>query len=186
MSVIKKLYDKKLLTSQPKFVTEATQYEVIMGSNAYGVSDDTSDMDIYGFCIPPKDVIFPHLGGVILGFDKNYPKFEQFQQHHVIDKSAMGGHGREYDFSIYSIVKYFSLCMDNNPNMIDSLFVPRRCILHSTAVGNMVRENRKLFLHKGSFHKFKGYSFSQLHKIKTKKPRGSRKEVVDKYGLSCC
>jgi hypothetical protein len=58
--------------------------------------------------------------------------------------------------------------MDNNPNMIDSLFVPRRCILHTTQIGEHVREYRKEFLHKGSWHKFKSYSFSQIHKLRTK------------------
>jgi hypothetical protein len=73
--------------------------------------------------------------------------------------------------------------MENNPNMIDSLFVPERCVLHSTEIGNMVRENRKLFLHRGCWHKFKGYAFSQLHKMRTKSPEigSKRAELVDKY-----
>ena len=29
-------------------------------------------------------------------------------------------------------------------------------------VGNLVREKRKLFLHKGAWPKFKGYAYSQL------------------------
>jgi hypothetical protein len=56
--------------------------------------------------------------------------------------------------------------MDNNPNMIDSLFVPRRCILHTTQIGEHVREYRKEFLTKGSWYSFKGYSYSTIQKIK--------------------
>ncbi len=67
--------------------------------------------------------------------------------------------------------------------MIDTLFVPRRCILYSTVVGELVRENRKLFLHKGAWHKFKGYAYSQMHKMKTKKPIGKRKETIATYGF---
>ena len=33
---------------------------------------------------------------------------------------------------------------------------------------NASSENRKLFLHKGAWFKFKGYSFSMLHKAKQK------------------
>ena len=55
--------------------------------------------------------------------------------------------------------------MENNPNVIDSLFTPVNCVLHSTRVGNLVRENRRLFLHKGAWPKFKGYAYSQLHKM---------------------
>lgn len=178
-SIIDRLASKQLV-QPPGFLRANVQYEVLMGSVAYGVSTDTSDMDVYGFCIPPKNVIFPHLDGKIEGFGKQKNRFEQWQQHHIKDVSAK----KEYDFAIYSIVKYFQLCMQNNPNMIDSMFVPRRCILHSTAVGELVRENRKMFLHKGSWHKFKGYAYSQVHKMKIKNPEpgSTRYEMVQKYG----
>jgi len=171
---------KKQLLSPPSFMRNNVHYEVMMGSVAYGVSSDDSDIDVYGFCIPPKSVIFPHLNGEILGFGKKRDRFDQYQQHHILDKS----NGKEYDITIYSIIKFFQLCMDNNPNMIDSLFVPRRCILHSTQVGEHVRENRKAFLHKGSWFKFKGYAYSQVHKMKIKKPdpTSNRYEMVQKYG----
>ncbi len=171
-----------LLKSPPKFLETGVQYEVVMGSIAYGVAEDHSDMDIYGFAIPPRDWVFPHLRGEISGFDESGPQFEQIQQHHMLDKSARGGKGREYDLVIYSIIKYFRLLMDNNPNIIDSLFVPRNCVLYSTAVGEMVRENRHLFLHKGCWAKFKGYAYSQVHKMRTKVPEGGRQAIIDEYG----
>ena len=151
-----------------------------MGSVAYGVSSDTSDIDLYGFCVPPKNIVFPHLSGEINGFGRQHKRFEVWQQHHVKDESAK----KQYDLSIYNIVKFFSLCMDNNPNMIDSLFVPRRCVLHSTQIGEHVREHRKEFLHKGSWHKFKGYAYSQVHKMRTKEPEISshRYEIKIKFG----
>lgn len=173
---------KKGLIKPPKWLIDNCAYLTIMGSNAYGVSNDSSDFDIYGFCIPPKKVVFPHLDGEIIGFGRQSKRFGQWQEHHIVDKQALGGKGREYDFSVYSIVKYFSLAMENNPNMIDSLFTPERCVLHCTKIGNMVRENRKLFLHKGAWQKFKGYSHSQLHKMNSKKPEGKRKAGVEKYG----
>lgn len=181
-SAVQDLAKKKLLSAPPRFLVNGVQYEVIMGSVAYGVSSDTSDMDVYGYCIPPRDDVFPHLRGEIPGFGEATPRFEQFQQHHIQDPSALGGRGREYDLTIYSIVKFFHLCMENNPNIIDSLFVPRNCVLYSTAIGEQVREQRKLFLHKGAWPKFKGYAFSQLHKIRSKKPQGKRKAMVEEHG----
>lgn len=171
-----------LITAAPAFLDSNIQYEVVMGSTAYGVSQDTSDFDVYGYVIPPKDWIFPHLRGDIPGFDPVKEKFEQFQQHHIFDASALGGRGREYDFAMYNITKYFRLLMDNNPNIVDSLFVPRNCVLHSTAVGEMVREQRQVFLHKGCWAKFKGYAYSQMHKIRTKKPEGSRVKIIEEFG----
>jgi len=178
MSLVDKLHKRNLI-SPPGFLIHNTHYEVMMGSIAYGVNEEgASDIDVYGFCIPPKDVIFPHLKGEILGFGKQTQRFEQYQQHHIEDKQAK----KQYDLSIYNIVKYFQLCMENNPNMIDSLFVPRRCIIHSTKIGNIVRDNRLIFLHKGCWYKFKGYAYSQMHKMESKEPEGKRKEIIEKFG----
>lgn len=172
-----KLYAAGVI-SPPKFLASNTAYETIMGSEAYGVSKDTSDKDIYGFCIPPKDVIFPNSVGKIYGFDEVH-KFEQYQQHHV------KWNKKTYDLNIYNIVKFFRLCMDNNPNMVDSLYTPIQCVLHASFVGGMVREKRDIFLHKGCWVKFKGYAYSQLHKMKIKNPdkEGKRRELVEKHGF---
>jgi len=150
-SIVQKLEQKGLLNSPPSFLKNGVQLEVLMGSVAYGVANDTSDMDIYGFCV---------------------------QQHHIEDKEAR----KEYDVCIYSVVKFFQLCMENNPNMVDALFVPRRCVLYSTAMGELVRENRRLFLSKACWPKFKGYAYAQLHKMRTKKPEGSRIAIIEEYG----
>jgi len=32
------------------------------------------------------------------------------------------------------------------------------------------------------WHRFKGYAYSQLHKMETKNPEGKRKELIEKYG----
>lgn len=181
-SIVQQLYEKRLLANAPKFLSTTVQYEVIMGSVAYGVSNDTSDMDLYGFCIPPRDYVFPHLRGEIAGFSAPGPQFDQFQQHHIHDRDAEGGKGREYDVTLYSIVKYFRLLSENNPNIIDSLFVPRRCILYSTQIGELVRENRKLFLHKGVWPKFKGYAYAQVRRMRSQQPKGKRKKTREEYG----
>lgn len=184
-SIVTKLAERGLI-SPPPFVSGSVQYEVIMGSEAYGVSSDDSDRDIYGFCIPPKSVVFPHLAGEIIGFDPQKKRFEQFDQHHVQDSEARNGRGCEYDFAIYNIVKYARLVMDNNPNMIDSLFVPDRCVVFITEIGQMFRDARRDFLTKRSYHTCKGYAFQQAKKMRNKKPKpGSKRyEDVKKHGYS--
>jgi hypothetical protein len=72
--------------------------------------------------------------------------------------------------------------MENNPNMIDSLFVPRECITHTTRVGEMVREKRHTFLHKGAWHRYKGYAYAQLNKMGKKDGDGKRQASIAKYG----
>lgn len=181
-NVVKTLQEQGKI-NPPNWVAENTQYLTIMGSVAYGVSNDTSDMDLYGFTIPPKDMVFPHLRGEIPGFGRQIQRFEQFQKHHVVLEDPRGEkHNREVDMSVYSIVKYFQLCMMCNPNMIDSMFTPERCVLVNTKIGRIMRDNRKLFLSKKAWHSFKGYAYAQLRKATTKKPEGKRVETVEKYG----
>jgi predicted nucleotidyltransferase len=181
MSTLQRLTDRGLI-KPPRWLPGNVQYETIMGSVAYGVSADTSDVDVYGWAIPPKEEVFPHLRGEVPGFGTPRPRFEQYQEHHVRDQDALAGHGRTYDLTTYGIVKFFNLALENNPNIIDSLFTPVNCILHSTRVGNLVRENRRQFLHKGAWPKFKGYAYSQVHKLSIKMPRGKRAVLVQKHG----
>jgi hypothetical protein len=152
--------EKRELIKPPSFLATNTMYLTRMGSTAYGVSTDNSDLDVYGVCIPPRDYIFPP--NYIEGFDTRDLTFHQWQQHHILDKSANGGKGCSYDFSIYGIINYFKLVMDNNPNVLESLFVRREHIMHITNSWGVVRDNRKLFLHKGVVHKMRGYSYNQL------------------------
>jgi len=175
MSSVCQRLGRKLLIAPPKWLSNAVQFEVLHGSEAYGVSSDDSDRDIYGFAVPPRDIVFPHLRGEILGFGKPTKRFDQFQAHHVECD------GRTYDLTFYNVVKFFDLCMGCNPNMIDALFVPRRCVLYTTAIGELVRENRRMFLHRGAWFKFKGYAYSQYSRLEGKNSTGKRKELIEKY-----
>lgn len=167
--------------SYPSWMKSCVHYEVITGSVAYGISDDTSDMDIYGWCIPPKRILFPYAENNLFGFDE--PEvFRQFQKHGVVDPSANAGKGQSYDFTIFNIVDFCKKCMECNPNMLDALFVPRRCILHSSSIAEMIRQNRDLFLSKKAFHKFTGYLHSQMSKL-DRQPIGKRKELVERMGF---
>ncbi|WP_435009409.1 nucleotidyltransferase domain-containing protein [Tundrisphaera lichenicola] len=181
MSTLQRLTERGLV-KPPRWLPGNVQYETIMGSTAYDVSTDSSDLDLYGWAIPPKDDIFPHLRGEIPGFGNPAGRFEQYQEHHVQDRDALAGHGRTCDLTIFGVVKFFALAMENNPNIIDSLFTPTTCVLYSTKVGHLVRENRRLFLHKGAWSKFKGYAYSQLHKIAIKQPQGKRATLVAEHG----
>lgn len=166
---------KAQVAHPPSWLPDQTIYEVMMGSVAYGVSDDSSDVDVYGLCVPPQRIVFPHTVGVIHGFDKP-EAFDIWQEHHLrVD-------GTEYDFSIFNVVKFMALLRENNPNIVDALFVPPRCVLHMTPAGQIVRDRRRQFLHKGSWHKFRGYAFAQLHKARTKDPTGKRAAIREQFG----
>lgn len=161
MNLIKELTDKNI-AHPPIWLPDATQYLTKMGSQAYGCSDDDSDLDIYGFCIPPLDMIFPHLRGEILDFGDQHQRFKNHQEHHLLHDNF------NYDISIYSIVHYFHLLMENNPNMTDSIFTYDTDVIFQTKISKLVRDNKHIFLHRGAYHRYTGYAHSQFHKIKNK------------------
>lgn len=162
----------------PHFVRGSIQFEVRTGSEAYGISHEDSDQDIYAFCIPEKQMVFPI--NEIIGFGTKPQRFEQFIAHHLEYK------GKGIDLTIFNITKFFDLCMCCNPNMLDALFVPNNCINHITKIGAMIRERRKDFLHRGYWHKAKGYAYSQLNKIRTidriNEVEGKRRLDIEKHG----
>lgn len=177
--LLQDLQQRQLLRKHPpSWMVDSVQYLTMMGSVAYGVADVGSDIDIYGFCIPPKRIVFPHIQGWVPGFENQPEVFDQWQEHHIQDVNAAGGSGREYDFSVYNIVKYFTLVMDNNPNMVDSLFTPERCVLWQTPLAVHVRENRHIFLSKKAWYTFKGYAWQQRTKMRNR----SREVLVNFLG----
>lgn len=171
MSVVKKLSKLNLIHPPYDFCTD-THYEVMMGSVAYNVTSDTSDMDVHSICTPNVEMIFPHLTGHINGFGDEPKTFDTYQQHHVKHNNKM------YDVVIYSIVKAFNLAKDNNPNVLDMLWVPNNCILHIDHIGKHIRHNRRHFLSKISYHKFRGYSNAQMKRMLT----SNRTDLIEKHG----
>lgn len=167
--------------SPPSWLPNNVGFLTVMGSTAYGVSTDDSDLDIYGFCIPPREIVFPHLAGVIPGFGDQGQRFEQWQEHHIKNPD---GKDQTYDFAIFGIVKYFQLCMDNNPNMLNSLFVPDSCIMEISEVGHHTRARRREFLHRGAWPKFKGYAYGQMGKIRNKvaSANPARAKDIERFG----
>ena len=163
---------KEGLIQPPKWLIDNLQFLGCSGSISYGVSSNTSDIDCFGYCIPPKDIVFPYANNIV-GFGTNKERFRIWSKHHV---KTLDGQ-KTYDFSIYNIVDYFNLMLENNPNMIDILFLPRHCILHSTQINEIIRENRKLFLSKLVFPKFRGYAYSQISKMINKKETTNEKRM---------
>ena len=180
-SVVARLHDRGLI-HPPPWLPGNVIFEGMTGSVAYGCNEtDSSDRDIVGICIPKKRSIFPHLDGHIPGFGPTPNRFDVFQAHHVREKDT----GNEYDLAIYSIVRFFDLAARNNPNILELLFLPARCVRKSSLIYDLIRQNRRLFVHKGLWHKFRGYAYSQLHKVRKGSNRSNpkRRESVRKFGF---
>lgn len=120
-------------------------FEGMAGSHLYGTNTIDSDVDTRGVVVPPMNVLL-----------------DPFNEFNVKD-SFDGG---EDDRALYSIKKFFKLCADNNPNVLELLFVPPDKTTISSPYWEKIVENRHLFLSKNIKHRFLGYAFSQLEKIK--------------------
>ena len=115
------------------------------GAHAYGLATETSDLDIKGIAIPPKEYF--------LGFLK---RFEQAES-------------KQPDMSIYDIRKFFQLACDCNPNIIEVLWCDDGDVIQANWIGEAFRHFRASFLSKKARHTFSGYAHAQLKRIKTHK-----------------
>ena len=162
--------------NKPKWM-EGYSYLTVMGSRAYGSAIEDSDYDFYGFVVPPVEIVFPYLSGDIAGFGNQKQAFNQLQ----IQGTESKTYG-DVDISIYNIVRYFHLVMGNNPNMLDSLFVPSEAIVYADEVGKFVRYWRHSFLSQKLYHTFRGMAWSHMKRITSRTREGKRKDYVEKYG----
>lgn len=123
-----------------------------VGSRAYGIHRPDSDHDQAGVMIPPAKYFF--------GLDK----FEQFRGFPPEDITVSD---KPQDKVIYDIRKAISLISDNNPNMLDLLFSPEKCIVVLKPEWQVILDNRELFISKKCRHTYSGYAFAQLRRINT-------------------
>jgi predicted nucleotidyltransferase len=125
-----------------QYVEDHTIFECIVGSQAYGTNSPESDTDKAGVMIPGKEY---HYG---------LKRFDQFQGYPGEDKT------------VYNFQKAVKLITENNPNMLDLLCIPERCVLKITPYWQEVMDNAGLFISKKCKFTFSGYAISQLNRIK--------------------
>lgn len=129
-------------------INDNMMFLFIRGSQAYGTNNAQSDEDIGGICLPTREVI--------LGVNK----FEQ-------DDRWVDENGEKVDKSIYNFNKAMDLFCENNPNMLDFLYAPERCIKFETDEWAKVRDIRDEFMCIKSKWTYQGYAVSQLNRIKS-------------------
>jgi len=117
-------------------------YEVLSGSHAYGLSTLESDEDYRGILIPPIEF-----------FLSPFKHIEQYES-------------RNPDRCIFEIRKFIKLAADNNPNVLEILFVDEKFIKTMTKEGKKIRDIRDMFLSAKCKFSYSGYAVSQLKRIK--------------------
>lgn len=126
------------------WLDQRTIYLARHGSYAYGTNVPTSDRDVRGIAVPPKEYFLGCLH-----------RFEQAEQK------------GDPDIVVFDLRKFMNLAADCNPNVLEILYVAPEDRLKVHPAAELLLQERRLFLSKKARHTFSGYAMSQLKRIET-------------------
>jgi predicted nucleotidyltransferase len=134
------------------------------GSHLYGCNVATSDEDTRGFAVPSADYLLGR---------------KQWEQHET----------KEPDCVIWSFPKFFNLLERFSPNTAEILFAPKEHILKATEAGQLMINNRNLFVSKKLIKPMQGFAFGEWKKAvdyfeQMRKLGAQRKEHIATFGYS--
>ena len=134
-------------------------YEYVRGSHAYGLDLPTSDVDTGGIYMAPAEQL---LG---LGLD--------YQDQISSEKN---------DDTWLELNKFFQLLLKSNPTVLESLFVPERCIKYEHPIMTEIKKHRDKFITKECFKPILGYSYEQIRKCRGLNKRFLQ-EKIERKGI---
>jgi len=115
----------------------------LAGSHAYGTAIPTSDVDYRGvFCANPINLLTPF-----------YPIREKEDE-------------SEEDTKFYELAHFMKLCLNCNPNIVETLWVEPFDVVDATDAYWFLRKHRSEFLSSKIAFTTSGYALSQLKRIK--------------------
>lgn len=93
----------------------------------------------------------------------------------------------EYDIVIYEFTKLISMLSQGNPNVLSLLWLEPTDYIKITPSGQILIDNRDLFVGKHAYNSFIGYARGQMHRMTHSNYNGymgaKRKALVDKFGF---
>ncbi len=122
-------------------------FEVITGSRSYGLDTATSDTDIKGVFVLPKNMFYGLEYTAQVNSETN-------------------------DIVYYELKRFMELLSKSNPNILEMLNVPEKCVLQKHPIMNMLQP--EMFLSKLCEQSFANYAFTQI-----KKAYGLEKKIVN-------
>lgn len=141
-------------------------FEGIVGSQAFGLATKNSDIDIKG--------VFRQSNEDILS-NRYVPQID-------VDSDTV----------YYELRRFLELVAVGNPNVLELLFLPERCVKYTTNLWNKILNERTSFLTKRCYNTFSGYAKTQLNKAQglNKKfnwedKRIERKDIIDFSKIVC-
>ena len=143
-----------------------------VGSHLYGTNTSKSDVDYSGVFIANEDVYF------------GLNNIEEID----LSTKSKSQNGKNLpdavDYKLYELKNFARLAMQNNPNILEHLFVSdSNNIMFINDFGRILIDNRHLFPYKGAYDRFMGYSNSQRHKMVIKEINYT--SLADAYNYFC-
>lgn len=114
-------------------------YKCIVGSNAFGLSGKSSDVDLRGIYLPPADMQWS-----LYGLPEQIEKTES-------------------DEVYWELQKFLTLSLKANPNVLECLYTP--LIEKTTPLADELLAGRSKFLSKLVYQTYNGYVMSQFKKL---------------------
>lgn len=140
-----------------KWLQNRIIYACKHGSQAYGLANELSDLDLKGICIPPPEVE-----------NDLFQRFEQAENNNDFQSQynyLENPRNPKIESTVYSLSKFFRLAGNVNPNIVELLFIDNEDVLFTTPTMKKVIENRDLFLSSKAKYTFSGYAAAQAAKI---------------------
>ena len=143
--------------------------ELRIGSHLYGTNTPTSDEDYSGVFIPTEDYVFGLL--TVNEVDES-----------VVSKLITNKNSPDaIDKKFYELRRFLRLAMENNPNIIEQVFVNSESLIFADTYGYMILENASKFPYKGLTTKFLGYANGQKKRMLVKPENHSALVVALDY-----
>jgi predicted nucleotidyltransferase len=145
------------------------------GSIAHGMyvpqnkPDSIDDKDVMAVCVPPIDYYFG---------------LYEFGNRGT--KEIMAA---EWDIVIYEFRKFIRMLCQGNPNVLSMLWLEAGSYIKLTSAGQLLIDNRNLFVGRHVYRSFTGYAYGQMHRMEHGACNGymgaKRKGLVEKFGYDC-
>lgn len=148
----------------------------LVGSQAYGLSLESSDRDERGVCIEDFET-FVGLG----------PEFEQYEFRTAAERTGIKDAKSEpgdLDLTIYGLAKFLRLATYGNPNVVELLFIQDASRLIATAEGLDLQSITSWIVSREAGRRYLGYMEAQKQRLLGERgqKKVNRPELVEKHG----